>query len=84
MDAQLNDGSARLIAASIDRDTLEVRAVCTGADHHGDCPRVVDGEVVPCAGSYLAAAAPEVGWYLQLDVGDFATACPLRGFVTPT
>ena len=58
----------------------EVVEVCTGADAHGDCPRAEPGGVVPCAGHVLFAQAESVHWRLALEIGDFATACPLRGF----
>jgi hypothetical protein len=68
-------------AAMRDRETDEVVALCGGADEYGKCPRVVVGDVVPCAGTVLLAEAPSVGWQVRLEVGDFARRCPLRAFV---
>jgi len=61
----------------------EVVDRCTGADEGGDCPRSYPGEVVPCAGHLLVAEAESVEWRLAMEVGHFATQCPLRGFATP-
>jgi len=71
-----------LVRASIlDLQREDVVAVCQGADEHGECPKAHPGDVVPCAGHLMIAEADSVKWRLALEVGHFATSCPLRGFV---
>jgi hypothetical protein len=73
---------SKVRAQIVDLDSDEVIARCVGADEHGDCPRVPHGDTVPCAGHLLIAEADRVQWRLALEVGHFATKCPLRGFST--
>ena len=51
---------------------------CSGPDQFGHCPRVAEGELVPCAGKQLVALAGDVGPMQMRMVCAREDECPLR------